>query len=486
MPLMSKPIRGIHGGPTQLDTGASQSMSGRMTCGMEMSGGRAPMLAEAWGSLSGGSKVWGSHDEEEDSVFTRCCLPSGCPRADDDPIFLADPVDAVKVVCNNERCREGQWMHADCFEGWEEHILAYLRSCGRARSWSEKQRHQNLWTKKGYDLAFKVCDCKCGSGHLRYDLSYAQSSLGSKSDEERRQKKAKRQRLPSIGNSNGYQTASNTGSGHENRSPLRIQRSSFSSNGSWSGSSPPSSTGTTPGTPPGHYMPSSRKNSFDFNLDPDHATTGNIFRHRTDLEIFHSLPHCSQNTYHIKTEDEGPHGNDEIRCLVLTSLSTVHATTVRCVVCFCDMQVYDKYPLIDGTFFLSPVPYTGTPEDLRVSDHHHRMGGAKGGGGLHLNAVCMRCMEGKASTLACRACRTPWHGASLVIGTMYAYDVFAAVPCCAVRLSCNRCRQPLLDPASGFKFFSDYSRLFRCPCCGAEDYHFVKPIEDIFSVARRW
>jgi len=58
-------------------------------------------------------------------------------------------------------------MHGDCFREWESKVLAYLRTSGRARSWSEKQRIQNLWTKKGYDLAFKACDCKCGRGHLR-------------------------------------------------------------------------------------------------------------------------------------------------------------------------------------------------------------------------------------------------------------------------------------------------------------------------------
>jgi hypothetical protein len=63
-------------------------------------------------------------------------------------------------------------MHKDCFEEFQDSVLAYLRSCGRARSWSEKQRLQNLWTKKGYDLAFKACDCKCGRGHLRKDLDY--------------------------------------------------------------------------------------------------------------------------------------------------------------------------------------------------------------------------------------------------------------------------------------------------------------------------
>jgi len=43
---------------------------------------------------------------------------------------------------------------------------------GRARSWSEKQRRQNLWTKKGYDLAYKACMCKCKRGHLRKDLDW--------------------------------------------------------------------------------------------------------------------------------------------------------------------------------------------------------------------------------------------------------------------------------------------------------------------------
>ena len=55
---------------------------------------------------------------------------------------------------------------------WEDHVLQYLRSCGRARSWNDKQRAQNLWTKKGYDLAYKACDCLCQKGHMRKDLDY--------------------------------------------------------------------------------------------------------------------------------------------------------------------------------------------------------------------------------------------------------------------------------------------------------------------------
>jgi len=87
-----------------------------------------------------------------------------------------------------------------------------------------------------------------------------------------------------------------------------------------------------------------------------------------------------QNPYHIKTEDDGPHGNDETRCFLLTSLSAQKVTSVTCVLCESKLYVYDKYPLIDGSFFLSPLRYNS---DLQVV-FEHRL--------LHLNAVCMRCV----------------------------------------------------------------------------------------------
>jgi len=104
------------------------------------------MSAAVWGMdvVHGGRVACG---EDEDALLTHCCLPSGCPHAND-PIFLSDTGDAVSVICSNGQCSAGVWMHADCFEEWEERILGYLRSCGRARSWSEKQLRQNLWSKK--------------------------------------------------------------------------------------------------------------------------------------------------------------------------------------------------------------------------------------------------------------------------------------------------------------------------------------------------
>lgn len=109
--------------------------------------------------------------------YTRCCVPaSECFKAtcaDFGLISLDDLRECVRVVCSNEHCTVGQYMHLECFENWEQGVLSYLKSIGRARSWSERQRIQNLWTKKGYDLVFKACGCKCGRGHLKKDLEWS-------------------------------------------------------------------------------------------------------------------------------------------------------------------------------------------------------------------------------------------------------------------------------------------------------------------------
>lgn len=107
----------------------------------------------------------------------QCCMPVGeCLRSNtlDFGLISNDQLhDAVKIVCTNENCTAGQYMHAECFEQWEQSVLSYLKSIGRARSWSDKQRQQNLWTKKGYDLVYKVCGCRCGRGHMKKDLDWA-------------------------------------------------------------------------------------------------------------------------------------------------------------------------------------------------------------------------------------------------------------------------------------------------------------------------
>ena len=80
--------------------------------------------------------------------------------------------EAVKIICSNDNCPKSPYLHSACFTAFEENILVYLKTQGRARGWSDKQRTQNLWTKRGYDLVYKACECSCGHGYVRKDLDW--------------------------------------------------------------------------------------------------------------------------------------------------------------------------------------------------------------------------------------------------------------------------------------------------------------------------
>lgn len=78
------------------------------------------------------------------------------------------------------------------------------------------------------------------------------------------------------------------------------------------------------------------------------ATTGNIFEKRDDWSVLGRIPISKQNTIHIRLEDEGPYGNDETRCFVLSHFSSLGIKQLNCVFCSSDLIVYDRFPLIDG------------------------------------------------------------------------------------------------------------------------------------------
>jgi len=99
-----------------------------------------------------------------------CCSPMCCGGG------VGGGVGAiVRVVCNNADCSYPQWMHSKCFDVWEQTVVQYVartaaassssgRGGGGAAAAADRQRyHQqqqqqqlNLWTKKGYELAYKV------------------------------------------------------------------------------------------------------------------------------------------------------------------------------------------------------------------------------------------------------------------------------------------------------------------------------------------
>lgn len=137
----------------------------------------------------------------ENHRLQRCCVPQGDCLKNNTLEFglinLDDLTDTVRIMCSNDICNVGQYMHRECFDQWEQSVLSYLKSIGRARSWSDKQRQQNLWNKKGYDLVYKACGCRCGRGHIKKNLDWsppATSLFGSSRIEEENKKKKRRNR----------------------------------------------------------------------------------------------------------------------------------------------------------------------------------------------------------------------------------------------------------------------------------------------------
>ncbi|EDW53505.1 headcase protein [Drosophila sechellia] len=547
-----------------------------------------------------------------------CCLPSGDCRKLDTliPLNELSLADCIRVLCNNENCSAGQYMHRECFEWWEASVLQALKANGRARSWSERQRLQHLWTKKGYELVQKACSCKCGRGQLRKDLDWVPPSSqgviylngsgnranlanGSLSeDDDKKKAKKKRNRNNNNGggagngtakaplsnnNGNSYagltpnpnvgvigsglphnngNTTSNGSSGNNGSSgllqpsvlstfsnilnqnnvlglDLRARAGSLSSSGAGSGSTSPSdsrSSGEISVSPVQQLLPQQQQQQQSLLIQPlgpafgsnllqnglglsknlliapqqqqqnnlpalanisnfkplasyeqqqlvqqqknkevelyserVRSTSGcnGIFSRRLDFSSFNLLPKTRLNSYQVKIEDEGNHGNDETRLFILSSLAQSQMSRVACILCEEPLLVFDRYPLVDGSFFLSPKQHSSGCIEVKYE-----------GRTLYLTCVCMSCLDGTSSSRAinCRFCKEPWDGSSLVLGTMYAYDIFAAMPCCAERFKCNNCFKMLMHPQQRLSFYSDYSHGVTCPYCNTQDTHFVKPL----------
>merc|ERR1712080_391328 len=59
-------------------------------------------------------------------------------------------------------------------------------------------------------------------------------------------------------------------------------------------------------------------------------------------------------------EDECSIGNDETRIFILSSYASNKMNRVPCVLCKTMLHIFDRYPLLDGTFFLSPKQHSKT------------------------------------------------------------------------------------------------------------------------------
>ncbi|XP_023652857.1 headcase protein homolog [Paramormyrops kingsleyae] len=463
----------------------------------------------------------------ENTSEVPCATPLVCSLGR--PIDL-EKDDYQRVVCNSEGCPYGNWMHLQCFYEWESSILAQFNCIGRARSWNEKQCRQNMWTKKGYDLAFRFCSCRCGQGHLKKDTDWYQVK---RMQDERKKKVGPEKSLGKLcsaaggvgvtagggacggapepgedlkkGKLMGNKAAHRT-SGPE--LPRRQNSQERNAVGLFCGTSlGPRSPCDSPGqSPPSGFSffspspsvgPRSSRHLGEFlkkavHIDgqrrhllagpgsavgrlphPEHgmrlvpADHPVQFLRRLDLsELLAHIPRHKLNTYHVRMEDDAHAGQGEdLRKFILSALSSSHRNVVNCALCLRALPVFEQFPLVDGTLFLSPSRH----EEIEYDVPCHLQGRL-----MHLYAICVDCLEG-VHKIVCIKCKSQWDGSWHQLGTMYTYDILAASPCCQARLNCKHCGKPVIDVRVGMQYFSEYSNVQQCPHCGNLDYHFVKP-----------
>lgn len=197
------------------------------------------------------------------------------------------------------------------------------------------------------------------------------------------------------------------------------------------------------------------------------------FKKRKDLRVL-KLALSNERFREVAVKfGDGDEGGREISESVHRTLRRAKTTTMSCVYCKTDCQVYENFPIVDGTLFLTPV--ARSPQCIRFFEKHTGSSGAKAE--RFLGFVCVGCMEGKK--LSCASCHTQWNGSFFQVGTMYSYDILSATPCCESAVTCNKCRQPVVDMNKGeaqHLYFSNFSARTSCPHCGEEDFHFIKPL----------
>ncbi|KAK1889229.1 Headcase protein like [Dissostichus eleginoides] len=470
----------------------------------------------ACAAATGGAAAAAAAPRHDRSSDAQCATPLGCSWAR--PINL-EKDDYQRVLCNSELCPYGNWMHIQCFYEWESSILIQFNCIGRARSWNEKQCRQNMWTKKGYDLAFRFCSCRCGQGHLKKDTDWYQVK---RSQEERKKKPSERStgRNGSSGGASGdglYEEPKRSkplgamgggklphrASSQEFPRRASMDRQNSTERGAAGGGLPaggPFSLGPPLKSPcdspvlcleqrdcegPVSWGSSSNRpctwtrrgntcwweelwDGEGVRWEPlGVELTWTPFLRRLDLsELLTHVPRHKLNTYHVRMEDDAQAGQgEELRRFILSALSASQRNVVNCALCHRALPVFEQFPLVDGTLFLSPSRHDEIEYDVPC----HLQGRL-----MHLYAICVDCLEG-VHKIVCIKCKSRWDGSWHQLGTMYTYDILAASPCCQARLNCKHCGKPVVDVRVGMQYFSEYSNVQQCPHCGNLDYHFVKP-----------
>lgn len=199
-----------------------------------------------------------------------------------------------------------------------------------------------------------------------------------------------------------------------------------------------------------------------------------VFKKRKDLRVLKSVLSNERFREVVMKFGDGDEGGKEIIESVHKAMKSSRKSFVSCMFCSSESQVYDNFPVVDGTLLLTPVRLSHLC--INFSDTTSEKSEQ------YMGYICVKCMEGKPNILRCSSCSVPWNGSFFQIGTLYSYNILSSMPCCQERVSCNKCHESMVDLSGGEAsnlYFSYFSKKATCPHCHTDDFHFVKSLSSI-------
>ena len=202
-----------------------------------------------------------------------------------------------------------------------------------------------------------------------------------------------------------------------------------------------------------------------------------VFKKRKDLRVLKAVLSAERFRKVTMMFGDGDEGGREIVESVHRSMRSSNTGCVSCLFCNNDSQVYENFPIVDGTLFLSPVKLSKTC--VRFDDETTTTTNGLDSS-RYMCFICVSCLEGKPKKLECSSCMAPWNGSFFQVGTLYSYNILSAIPCCEWKVNCKNCARPIIDWKNGEAstlFFSHFSSKAVCPHCNVDDFHYIKSLD---------
>lgn len=209
-------------------------------------------------------------------------------------------------------------------------------------------------------------------------------------------------------------------------------------------------------------------------------TSGRLGRRADFSSLQASIDPYRYNIYHVKLEEELQSG-DDYKDTLFQILRTRSINTLSCLICAKRLLVYDRYPLIDGCVFITPVRHQ--QDDRSIPFNSHTNNNNNSAKHQFVSCVCVKCLQGASVLCICCHCGGEWVGVAFQVGTIYPFDIFAANICCSERSKCSNCEKQLLSSSRPLpQRYAEFSQSFTCPSCQKQDSHFVKPMHKLFKI----